>query len=237
MDKIKLSKLLEKIENKTGKKIILESYQTYDGNVMFKFLSSLKGFTNLEILYSYSQPASKKFKIKQILDFIKKNPKDTTYYIWNYSLDKTQEGLYKKKLDAFLAPIVKKWNFCRIEKQKSYDLYMSLKGPENKEKKEKALEDYKKYSALVPKYFKQLNDETAKFDAKIDLISEEDYNIVKTALNNILKNSSFNLKDLQKVLASFTPKQKKVLNCLYLGHTNTKEKAAAEFIIKGGNLD
>ena len=95
---IKLSKLLKQIESKTGKKVILEHYQMYNANVMAKFLASLKGFTNLEILYTYSQPASKKFSIKQIFDFIKKNPKDTTYYIWNYSLDKEQGSLYKKKL-------------------------------------------------------------------------------------------------------------------------------------------
>lgn len=234
---IKLSKLLKQIESKTGKKVILEHYQEYNTNVMAKFLASLKGFTNLEILYTYSQPSSKKFSIKQIFDFMKKNPKDTTYYIWNYSLDKTQEGLYKKKLSAYLAPLIKKRNFAMVEKQKNYDLYLSLQKPEDKEKKAKALAKFREYEAYVPMITKKLGEETMKFDAKIDLISEEDYNAVKNKLDSIKKSNGFELKELAKVLSTFTPKQKKVLDCLYLGHINKKEEKLGQSISKGGSLD
>lgn len=234
---IKLSKLLKQIESKTGKKVILEHYQEYNTNVMAKFLASLKGFTNLEILYTYSQPASKKFSIKQIFDFIKKNPKDTTYYIWNYSLDKEQGSLYKKKLSAYLAPLVKKRNFAIQEKQKNYDLYLSLQKPEDKEKKAKALAKFREYEAYVPMITKKLGEETMKFDAKIDLISEEDYNAAKSKLDSIKKSNGFELKELAKVLSTFTPKQKKVLDCLYLGHTNKQEEKTAQSISKGGSLD
>ena len=234
---IKLSKLLKQIESKTGKKVILEHYQMYNANVMAKFLASLKGFTNLEILYTYSQPASKKFSIKQIFDFIKKNPKDTTYYIWNYSLSKEQGSLYKKKLSAYLAPLVKKRNFAIQEKQKNYDLYLSLQKPEDKEKKAKALAKFREYEAYVPMITKKLGEETMKFDAKIDLISEEDYNVAKSKLDSIKKSNGFELKELAKVLSTFTPKQKKVLDCLYLGHTNKQEEKTAQSISKGGSLD
>lgn len=236
-NQIKLSKLLKQIESKTGKKVILEHYQMYNANVMAKFLASLKGFTNLEILYTYSQPASKKFSIKQIFDFIKKNPKDTTYYIWNYSLSKEQGSLYKKKLSAYLAPLVKKRNFAIQEKQKNYDLYLSLQKPEDKEKKAKALAKFREYEAYVPMITKKLGEETMKFDAKIDLISEEDYNVAKSKLDSIKKSNGFELKELAKVLSTFTPKQKKVLDCLYLGHTNKQEEKTAQSISKGGSLD
>lgn len=239
-NQIKLSKLLKQIERTTGKKVILEYSQMYNVNAMAKFLASLKGFTNLQILYTYSQPASKKFSIKQIFDFMKKNPKDTTYYIWNYSLDKEQRSLYKKKLSAYLAPLVKKRNFAMVEKEKNYDLYLSLQKPEDKEKKAKALAKFREYEAYVPMITKKLGEETMKFDAKIDLISEEDYNVAKSKLDSISRRwitNGFELKELAKVLSTFTPKQKKVLDCLYLGHTNKQEEKHAEFISKGGSLD
>jgi len=234
---IKLSKLLKQIEKTTGKKIILEHYQMYNANEMAKFLASLKGFTNLQILYTWSQPSSRKFSIKQIFDFIKKNPKDTTYYIWNYTLDKSQESLYNKKLSAYLAPMVKKRNFALQEKQKNYDLYLSLQKPEDKEKKAKALAKFREYEAYVPMITKKLGEETMKFDSKIDLISDADYNSAKEKLESIKKSNGFELKDLAKVLSTFTPKEKKVLDCLYLGHTNKQEDKVAQSISKGGSLD
>ena len=84
---------------------------------------------------------------------------------------------------------------------------------------------------------KKLGEETMKFDAKIDLISEEDYNVAKSKLDSIKKSNGFELKELAKVLSTFTPKQKKVLDCLYLGHTNKQEEKTAQSISKGGSLD
>lgn len=237
MAAIKLSKLLEQIEKKTGKKVILEHYQMNNGQAILKFLAGLKGFTNLEIRYSFTQPSSQKYPIKKIVDFIKKNPKDTVYYIWTYGLDKNQGNIFNKKLSAHLAPTVKKWRFAIQEKQKYYDLYLSLQKPEDREKKQKAFEEYRKYEALVPKFFKQIGEERAKFDAKIDLVSNEDYNSAKSKLDAIKKSNGFELKELFKVLSTFTPKEKKALDYLDLGHTNEYERAVADSISKGGSLD